>query len=123
MSKKALAYIVAGILILVGIGVWVYSANQKPVASTTPAPYSEPAATIIYSSNGFSPKVTTVHTGAIIAIRNTTPSGMQFSSDDSELNVGTVAAGKTVTLKVTTAGTHVYYSQSNPNDTGTITVQ
>lgn len=130
MNKKTLLFAILGVLILVGIGVWIYTANQKTTTSTTPAPHDQPSATIIYSDSGFSPKTITVSSGAIIAIRNTSSSDMQFDSDphpvhtgDTELNVGTVAPGKTVTFKVTTTGTHGYHNHLNPSDTGTIIVQ
>lgn len=130
MNKKTLLFVVIGILVVVSIGVWIYAANQKNTPSTTPGPNNEPSATITYSNSGFSPKTVTVTAGAIIAIRNTSSSDMQFDSDphpvhtdDTELNVGTVAPGKTVTFKVTTTGTHGYHNHLNPGDTGTIIVQ
>jgi plastocyanin len=130
MNKKTLILIIIGVLVLVGIGVWIYASNQKTTSSTAPGPNGQPSATITYSNSGFSPKTVTVSTGAIIAIRNTSSSDMQFDSDphpvhtdDTELNVGTVAPGKTVTFKVSTPGTHGYHNHLNPGDTGTIIVQ
>src|SRR2546421_12680900 len=60
------------------------------------------AATIVYSDSGFSPAVTTVKAGGLVAIKNTSSSNMQLDSgphpvhtDDNDLNVGLVSVGET----------------------------
>lgn len=130
MNKKTLIFVVIGVLVLAGIGVWIYAANQKTTTSPAASSNSQPAATITYSSDGFSPKTVTVSAGATIAIHNTSSSDMQFDSDphpvhtdDTELNIGVVAPGQTATFKVTATGTHGYHNHLNPGDAGTIIVQ
>lgn len=87
-------------------------------------------ATFNYSEKGFSPSTITVKSGDTVAIKNTSSQAMQLQSnphpshtDDSELNVGTVEAGKTVTFKVQTTGTHGVHNHLDSSKTATIVVQ
>ncbi len=102
-----------------------------PSASTNQDNTQVPvAATITYDGNGFSPSTTTVKAGDTIAIKNTSSKTLEFDSDphpvhtdDPELNVGVVAAGKTVTFKVETTGTHGVHNHLDSSQTATIVVQ
>lgn len=137
-----------GAVLVIGIGGWLLlnkDSNDTPKTDTsqssTPSDTSssnsnsssssQPAApTITYSDSGFSPSTVTVKTGDTIAIKNTSSRDMQFDSDphpahtdNTELNVGIVAPGQSMTFKVTTTGTYGYHNHLNPTDTGTIVVQ
>jgi plastocyanin len=88
------------------------------------------ADTITYSDNGFNPKSLTVKAGDTVTIKNTSSGPLQFDSDphpahtdDTELNVGTVNPGQSMTFRPTAKGTHGYHNHLNPGDTGTLIVQ
>ncbi|HEY5695334.1 MAG TPA: cupredoxin domain-containing protein [Candidatus Saccharimonadales bacterium] len=128
MNKKTILYLVIGAVVLAGIGIWLYIAN-KPTTSTK-SNTTDTANTITYSDSGFSPKTITVKAGTTITLKNTSAANMQFDSDphpvhtnDTELNIGSVAAGQSTTFTVNTPGTHGYHNHLNPSDTGTIVVQ
>ncbi len=132
MNKKT-AWIV-GILIIIVIGVGVYIAMPKNTSSTSSSSSSNganqsAAATITYSDSGFSPALVTVKSGDTVAIKNTSSQALQMDSnphpahtDDTDLNVGTVPSGQTVTFTVTKKGTFGFHNHLNPSDTGSITV-
>lgn len=132
MNKKLIIGIVVT-LIVIGSAVAAYfvSQNAGAPASQTPAKSSsQAAATITYSDSGFSPSSTTVKAGDTVAIKNSSSNDLQFDSDphpvhtdDTELNVGTVASGQTVTFTVTTKGTFGFHNHLNPGDKGSITIQ
>jgi plastocyanin len=132
MNRKVLWGIIIGVVI-VGAAITFYamskSSNNSSSQQTT-SDASKAAATITYSASGFSPSTTTVKSGDIVAIKNTSSSEIQFDSDphpvhtdNTELNAGAVAAGQTVTFTVTTRGTFGFHNHLNPSDTGTITIQ
>jgi plastocyanin len=108
------------------------STSNSSSSSSTPSATSDQnsGATITYSNNGFSPSTLTVKAGTKITIKNTSSEDMQFDSDphpahtdDTELNVGIVSPGESMTFTVTTTGTHGYHNHLDPSDTGTIIVQ
>lgn len=131
MNKK-IAWII-GILIVIVIGVGIYIAmpkNTSPSTSTSTNSNSQtPAATVTYSTSGFSPASVTVKSGDTVAIKNTSSQALQMDSnphpahtDDTDLNVGSVPTGQTVTFTVTKKGTFGFHNHLNPSDTGSITV-
>ena len=88
------------------------------------------AATITYSSNGFSPKLTSVKSGDVVAVNNSSSGSLQMQSDphpahtdDTDLNVGLVSAGETKNFTVTKTGTFGFHNHLNPSDTAKITIQ
>lgn len=116
------------------------STSSTPSSSTTPPstnaspPASgqsdSQAATITYSESGFSPATLTVKAGTTITIKNDSNELMQFDSDphpehtdDPELNVGSIVAGDSKTIKVTVTGTHGFHNHLKSSDTGTLIVQ
>ena len=138
--------ILIGIAALVVIGAGAYyvisnSSNNTPTASNTTqnnTPSQSPtssnnqktAATITYTSNGFSPSSTTVKSGDTVEIKNTSDEDMQLDSnphpihdDDADLNVGAVGPGESKTFVVTKKGTFGFHNHLDPGDTGTIIVQ
>lgn len=87
-------------------------------------------ATITYASSGFSPSTVTVKKGDTITIKNDSSDDIQFDSnphplhtDNTELNVGAVASGKSTTVTLNKVGTWGYHNHFNTSQKGTITVQ
>ena len=133
MNKKTIWGIVITLVVVIGAAT-VYMVAQRAGAPSNPTTSNtntkNAAATITYSSSGFSPSTTTVKSGDVVAIKNTSSDELQLDSDphpvhtdDTELNVGTVNAGQTVTFTVTTKGTHGFHNHLNPGNTGTLIVQ
>lgn len=88
------------------------------------------AATITYSDSGFSPALTTVNSGDMVAVKNTSSGELQFDSnphpvhtDDTDLNLGTVESGQTRTFTVTKKGSFGFHNHLNPSDSARITIQ
>ena len=88
------------------------------------------AATISYTDSGFEPASISVKTGDTVKITNKSNRPLQFDSDphpahtdETELNVGTVSSGESMTFKVTKSGSWGYHNHLNPGDRGTIEVQ
>lgn len=86
--------------------------------------------TITYTDNGFSPATITVKAGTTITVKNDSSNPLQFSSDphpqhtdNTELNMSVLSAGKSGTITVTKTGTWGYHNHLNDGDTGTIVVQ
>jgi plastocyanin len=132
MNKKTI--LISAIIAVVAIGgVAAYLVSQSAGAPSSKTPTNSNAqatATITYSDNGFSPSSTTVKAGDTVAIKNTSSGDLQFDSDphpvhtdDTELNVGTVGSGKTVTFTVTAKGAFGFHNHLNPGDKGSITIQ
>ena len=134
MNKKALWTVIAAIIVIGGaIGVYALM-QQKNAGAPSSRVMSDSnkvaAATITYSDSGFSPNKTTVKSGDAVAIKNTSSHAMQLDSnphpvhtDDTELNIGTVSPGQTITFTVTKKGTFGFHNHLNPSDTGTIVIQ
>lgn len=106
------------------------SSDQTQTASPSPTSSQSVAATITYSDSGFSPSSITVKSGDTVAIKNTSSGELQLDSDphpihtdDTDLNVGTVATGQSQTLTVTKKGTFGYHNHLNPSDKGEIVIQ
>jgi plastocyanin len=146
MKKPVVIIIAAIIIVLGGAGLYVSahkttkpatantgttentSGNNTPTASTTDT--TTAASTITYSNNGFSPDTITVKSGTSVTVKNTSSQAMQFDSDphpahtnDTDLNVGLVAAGKTTTFVADKTGSFGFHNHLNPSDTGKIIVQ
>ncbi|HTJ73525.1 MAG TPA: cupredoxin domain-containing protein [Verrucomicrobiae bacterium] len=133
MNKKMIIIAVVIALVVIGSAATAYVISQNAGApSNKPASESssQATATITYSDSGFSPSLTTVKAGDTVAIKNTSSGDLQFDSDphpvhtdDTELNVGTVAPGQTATFTVTTKGTFGFHNHLNPGDKASITIQ
>lgn len=141
--KKVVIAAIAVVIIAAGIfGLAKKSDNKKTTdlstnttsqtQSTTPPASSDQnaAATITYADSGFSPSKITVKSGSTVTIKNTSSGEMQLDSDphpihtdDTDLNVGAVAAGQSQTFTVTKKGTFGYHNHLNPSDKGTIIVE
>jgi len=131
MNKKIMW--IVGAIIVIALALGVYIAMQKtPTTSsnTTNSSNQTAAATITYSASGFTPSSTTVKSGDTVAVKNTSSQELQMDSgphpahtDDTDLNIGAVPIGQTVTFTVTKKGTFSYHNHLNPSDEGSITIQ
>jgi plastocyanin len=108
------------------------SATTNSSTNSTPSSSSNQSsgATITYSDSGFSPATLTVKAGTTVTIKNTSSQPMQFDSDphpvhtdDTQLNVGEVAPGQSMTFTPTITGTHGYHNHLDSSQTGTLIVQ
>lgn len=130
MKKSNMIIGVIILVILVG-GVFAFMNRKTDSNQTTSSSSNTPAAaTITYSSNGFSPVTVTVKSGDTVAIKNSSGSDMQLDSnphpvhtDDTDLNVGLVSAGQTRTFTVTKKGSFGFHNHLNPSDTGKIVIE
>ena len=136
MTKKLTIALI--VLIVIGLGAYLVLHQNKTYKSTTSNTSSsatsgsstQAAATITYDGSGFSPATTTVKSGDTVAIKNTSSSDMQLDSnphpvhtDDTDLNVGMVGAGQTVTFKVTKKGSFGFHNHLNPSQTAKIVIE
>ena len=131
--KKSGVLIGMVILVVVAGGAFLLM-NKKPgtnpTTSSTANSNAPVAATITYSGNSFSPTTITVKSGDTVAIKNTANEELQLDSnphpvhtDDTDLNVGSVATGQTKTFVVTKKGSFGYHNHLNTGATGKIIVE
>lgn len=86
-------------------------------------------ATITFTDNGFTPTTLTVKKGTVVTVVNTSSHSVQFSSDDHpthredpEINMETLAPGKSGTFTATTVGTHGFHDHIDDSKVGTLIV-
>lgn len=98
--------------------------------NTTPEAPDSSAATITYTDDGFSPGTLTVKAGTKVTIQNKSTHTIEFDSDphpvhttNRDLNVGTVAAGQSMTFTTDKTGTFGYHDHLDASKTGTLIVQ
>lgn len=133
--------VIIGIVILLVIGGGyvflnkdtIYKSSNTSTAKTAVSNSNadvKVAATITYSDSGFSPSLTTVQAGSVIAITNSSSSDLQMQSnphpahtDDTDLNVGIVKVGSTKNFNVTKIGTFGFHNHLNPTDNAKITIE
>ena len=140
MNKKIM--VTAVVVVALGVGAY-FMLNKKSDDSTktdttsttqttqpTDTAVTPSAATITYSSNGFSLSASTVKSGDTITVKNTSSSSLQMESDphpahtdDTDLNVGPVSPGESKTFKVTKKGTFGFHNHLNSSDKGSITIE
>lgn len=104
------------------------TSTSSSSTSTTTTPQS--AATITYDSSGFHPASTTVKSGDTVTFTNNSSGEIQVDSnphpvhtDDTDLNVGGIAAGQSKSVTLTKKGTFSFHNHLNPSDTASITIQ
>ena len=135
----------AGIALCVGLFTWT-ACNVGPHKTSAPSPTATPQNAIVtYTDSGFSPKVTTIKTGATVTFRNQS-SGMFWPAsgphpahtayDGTSLSlhctnktattfdacVG-IAASQTYSFKFTKIGTWNYHDHLHSSLTGSVIVQ
>lgn len=88
------------------------------------------ANTITFDGTQFSPATMTVKSGTVITVKNTSSDSLQLDSDphpahtdDTDLNVGTVAPGASKTFTVTKTGSYGYHNHLDPTVQAKITVE
>lgn len=93
------------------------------------APNPSERMTITYTNNGFEPNSLTVKKGTVVTVNNESSRNVQFSSNDhpahtdnTEMNLGTLAPGESDSYTATAVGTWGYHDHLDENETGTITV-
>jgi len=127
LGVMILIFIVGGALLLM----YKQSATTpSPTTTNSSSNTGAVAATISYTSNGFSPANTTVKSGDTVAIKNTSSENMQLDSnphpvhtDNTDLNVGLVTPGQTKTFTVTKKGSFGFHNHLDPGDMGRITIE
>lgn len=104
--------------------------NTSKTTSINPSIDQKAVATITYSNTGFSPLSTTVKSGDIVAVTNSSSSDLQMQSnphpahtDDTDLNIGVVKSSATKNFTVTKTGTFGFHNHFNPTDTAKITIE
>lgn len=143
MNSKSVAALVVGVVVVVGAGVLIFKpgATTAPTASPSPtvssaSPSSSPAAsaasaaTITYDAGGFKPATTTVKSGDAVTFTNSSSSAIQVDSDphpvhtdDTDLNVGTIAPGASQVITVTKKGSFGIHNHLDPSMKAAITIQ
>ena len=107
------------------------SASEETITPQTKTDTDQQSSStmITYTDSGFSPSKITVKSGVQIVIKNNSSQVIQFNSnphpahtDNPELNVGEVGAGKSATFTVTTKGNWGYHNHFNRSDVGRIEV-
>jgi plastocyanin len=137
VSKTGKVVAIIVVVVLLGIGSYVLllaaaDDDRTPTTSQTPAPadVQQPArASIVYTTDGFSPADVSIKAGESIRITNEAGRPMQLHSDphpqhtlEPELNVGTVQSGESMTFTLTQMGDWGYHDHLNPSMTGVIHV-
>lgn len=137
MNKNVIIGLIA--IAVIGVGGYVLYKNNNSSNNSTPSTSFQSSsssvdqyviATIVYSEGGFSPSTTIVGSGSVVAIKNASSDELQFSSnphpihtDNTELNVGAVAAGQTKSFTATKKGAFGFHNHLNPSDAAKITVE
>jgi len=140
MNKVMVA--VVAVLILGAALIWVYFSSNKPPTTTTStsqstqssttgstSPTPTVAATIVYDGSSFSPSSVSVKSGDKVTFTNNSQSTVQvnsnphpFHTDDSDLNVGTISPGQSMTVTLSKTGSFRYHNHLNPSQGGAVTV-
>lgn len=137
MSKSVTIGVVIVIVLAGGYLLFNKTSLYKSSSTSTPktavintAADVKVAANITYANNGFSPSLTTVKSGDVVAITNSSPNDLQMQSDphpahtdDTDLNVGVVKASSTKNFTVTKTGKFGFHNHLNPSHTAEITIQ
>jgi plastocyanin len=139
MRRVLLAIGVIVVLVIVGLVLAGNRDNSSPSPSVQPTAStqaqasespSQSAATITYDSSGFHPGSTTVKSGDSVTFVNKSSAEIQVDSnphpvhtDDTDLNVGSIAPGQSVTVTLTKKGTFGLHNHLSPGNTTKITIQ
>lgn len=137
--------VIIGIVALLVVGGGAYALTQnsnKPGDSTAntqvtagnsttgSADEADPATTISYDDDGFSPATITVKAGTTVTVLNNSSQLLQFNSnphpshtDNDELNLDSLAPGKSLTFTPTKVGSFGFHNHLDESRTGTLVVQ
>jgi plastocyanin len=121
--------IIVGIVVVIGVA-WLAFMMPKQSKPASPAATGNSSATITYTDNGFEPATTTVKSGQSVIFKNSSSSGIQIDSnphpvhtDDTDLNVGAIAAGASKIATLTKSGTFGFHNHLQPSNQAHITIQ
>src|SRR3989344_7400933 len=133
--KKAAIFgaVISSALILAGCNLYKTSGGETGSTGAT----SEQTETvpvsgnlITYTDSGFSPAQVSVKAGDTVTFKNDSKASVQVNSAPHpahtqfpELNIGSITAGESKSVKLTTVGTKKYHNHLNPSQTGTIVVE
>lgn len=145
MSKnmKIIIALVA-VMVIAGLAIVLMPKNNKN--ESAPAPSSsnnttnddtsgqsaqqEADVTVTYTGSGFSLSATTVKSGGTVKVVNESTKNLEFESDphpahtdNSELNAGTIAPGKSSIFTLTKKGSWGFHNHLNASHKGELTVQ
>lgn len=144
MNKKVIIGSVIA-AVVVAVGAWFVlggdtsapsSSNDSSTGDSSQAASSDvdtstdaTTAMITFTDDGFSPSMLTVKKGTVVTVKNESSTSVQFSSDDHpthrldpEINMSTLAPGKSGTFTAETVGTHGFHDHINDQFTGTLVV-
>lgn len=142
--KKVIIGIIALLLVGGGVYFFVIRDTSEPASdghtdhshdeSSSSTDTSSLAATndvvIIYTDGGFSPKDYAVLSGGTVTVRNDSSSVLDFASNDhpahtdnSEMNIGEIAPGKTASFVIMRTGTWGFHNHENDAHTGQLVVK
>ncbi|HJP96569.1 MAG TPA: hypothetical protein VJ843_04315 [Candidatus Saccharimonadales bacterium] len=104
------------------------SSSNNDTAKTTDS--TTAAMTITYDGSSFSMSPSSIKSGENVKIVNSSSSELDFDSDphpthtdNPELNVGSIAAGESKTITLTTKGTWGFHNHLDPSQHGNLTVE
>lgn len=106
-----------------------YSSSNPPQASSSSS--DQASATVMsYGDSGFSPASITVKSGGTVTFKNASSQEIQVDSnphpihtDDTDLNVGTIAPGQSKTVTLTKTGTFGIHNHLDPTEMAHVTIQ
>jgi plastocyanin len=144
-SKNRIIIAVVVVIVIAGAAVWYMVANPNktaaPAASSNPSSSSssnstnnsttqEIAATITYNGDSFSVSNDKVKSGSSVKVVNSSDKELDFDSDphpvhtdNTELNEGDIAPGKSKTFTLTKTGTWGFHNHLDASQHGNITVE
>lgn len=134
--KKVPLFILA--LILIGSAVYWFVIWDSSTTKTTKKEAKKTLTTadvikatfVTYTDDGFDPSEYIGSAGGDLTVTNNSSSDLDFASDDhpthtknSELNIGTIEAGQSMTIDLTEKGEWGFHNHDNSSHTGSITVE
>lgn len=136
-------YIGIIVILVFAVGIFVFVQNRNASTkeltssnssssnqSSTNASVASDSVTITYTGSGFSPSSVTLKAGGKLTVTNSSSNEMSFNSDphpshtaNSELNIGTIAAGGSKSVTLNNVGSWGYHNHLDASQTGTIIVK
>jgi plastocyanin len=120
---------VLGVLVIIVLGAFFFSRNNKVSVPTTPT--TTESMMVTYSDSGFSPASITVKVGDTVTFKNQSGKSMWVASAPHPTHTAYpefdakkgVAMGESYMFTFTKAGTWEYHNHLNPTSFGTIVVE
>ncbi len=106
------------------------TSSQETNKSNNESTDIQKVATITYDGTAFNPTALTVESGTTVTVVNQSQEEIEFASDphpvhtdNSELNTGDIAPGKSNTFTATTKGDWGFHDHYDPTKKGTLVVE